>query len=125
MQNASHLQKIQLPGSDTAVHCETTTTRPSPYVLAALRRQVFDSIHGLGHLGTRATAKLISQLFMWRVCRKAAAPGHGHSPLASSRRHPGTTPCLWETRLRLHPSSSTCTFKLLAHFRHQMAVDFF
>jgi hypothetical protein len=62
---APHLEKIQVPGSDVALHCDTSTTRQRTYVPETLRWQVFDSLHGLGHLGTRAMAKLISQRFVW------------------------------------------------------------
>ena len=67
---ALRLEKIQIPGSDVSLHCDTTTARPRPYVPATLRRQVFDSLHGLGHVGTRATAKLISQRFVWPGVQK-------------------------------------------------------
>jgi hypothetical protein len=70
---ALRLQKFQVPGSDVGLYCEMSTTRPRPYVPETLRRQVFDSLHGLGHLGTRTTAKLISQRYVWpgvqRDCR--------------------------------------------------------
>ena len=52
----------EVPGSrlghiSTMRHVFNQTT---PYVPETLRRQVFYSLHGLGYLGTRATAKLIS-----------------------------------------------------------------
>jgi len=64
------LEKIQVPGSDVALHCDITTNRPRPYVSKTLQRQVFYSLRGLGHLGTRATAKLISQRFVWPGVQK-------------------------------------------------------
>ena len=67
---ALRLEKIPIPGSEVAVHCDTSATRPRPYVPATLRRQVFDTLHGLGHLGTRATAKLVSQRFVWPGVQK-------------------------------------------------------
>jgi len=66
---ALRLEKIQVTGTDIALHCDTTT-RPRPYVPATLRQQVFNSLHGLGHLGTRATAKLISQRYVWPGVQK-------------------------------------------------------
>jgi uncharacterized CHY-type Zn-finger protein len=62
---ALQLEKIQVPGSDVALHCDTSKTRSHTYVPEAHRRKVFDSLHGHGHLGTRATAKLISQHYVW------------------------------------------------------------
>ena len=67
---ALHLKKIQTPGTDIALHCDTSTTRPRPYVPSILRRKVFDSVHGLGHLGTKATAKLIAQRYVWPGVQK-------------------------------------------------------
>jgi len=58
---ALQFETIQIPGSDVVLHCDTTTGRPRPYVPETLRRKVFDCLHGLGHLGTWATAKLVSQ----------------------------------------------------------------
>jgi hypothetical protein len=77
---ALRLEKIQVPGSDVALHCDTSTARPRPYVPETLRRQVFDSLHGLGHVGTRATAKLVSQRYVWpgmqKECRVWARACH-------------------------------------------------
>jgi hypothetical protein len=46
---------------------------PRPYIPASLRLQVFRSIHDLSHPGTKTTAKLIAQRFVWpdiqRDCR--------------------------------------------------------
>jgi cleavage and polyadenylation specificity factor subunit 1 len=67
---ALHLEKIQVPGSDIALHCDMTSTRPRLFVPATLRWQVFDSLHGLGHQGTRVTAKLISRWYMWPGVQK-------------------------------------------------------
>ena len=59
------MEKIQVPGTDLILLCNTSPNRPRPYFPATLRCQVFDSLHGLSHLGTRAIAKLISQRFVW------------------------------------------------------------
>jgi hypothetical protein len=44
--------------------------KPQPYVPASLRLQVFQSIHNLSHPGTKATAKLVAQRFMWPGMQK-------------------------------------------------------
>ena len=36
-----------------------------PFVPAAFRRVVFDSLHSLAHPGVRATQRLIAELFVW------------------------------------------------------------
>ena len=64
------LEKFQVPGTDVSLHCDTTTSRPRPYVAATFRRPVFNPFHDLGHLGTRETVKLISQRFVWPGVQK-------------------------------------------------------
>jgi cleavage and polyadenylation specificity factor subunit 1 len=64
---ALRLEKIQIPGTDITLQCDTSTNRPRPYVPETLRRRMFDSSYGLGHLRTRATDKLSSQRYVWPV----------------------------------------------------------
>jgi hypothetical protein len=44
--------------------------KPRPFVPSPLRRQVFNSLHSLGHPGIKATAKLVSQHFVWSAIQK-------------------------------------------------------
>ncbi|GFX67302.1 uncharacterized protein TNCV_4657731 [Trichonephila clavipes] len=64
--------------------------RPRPFVPASERRQVFNSLHGLSHPGSHATARLISTRFVWpRVqsdCR-AWARACLHCQLSKITRH--------------------------------------
>ena len=60
---ALRLEKISVPGLDVVIHCHTSASRPRAYVPATLRRQVFNTLQVIGHLGTRATAKVIPQRF--------------------------------------------------------------
>ena len=50
---ALRLEKIQVPGTDIALHCDTTTTRPRLYVPATLRWQVFDTVLATSEQGRR------------------------------------------------------------------------
>jgi cleavage and polyadenylation specificity factor subunit 1 len=59
------LKKIPIPGTTVSVYCDTSTGRSRPYVPAPLQLQVFQSVHGLSHPGTKATAKLIAERFVW------------------------------------------------------------
>ena len=120
---ALRFEKIQIPGSDVVLHCDTTTGRPRPYIPETLRRKVFDSLHGLGHLGTRATAKLVSQRYVWSGVQKDCRAWGRACQLASGRRYPSTPPRHWETSLCLHPGSSTYTSTSSVHFRHRTASD--
>jgi hypothetical protein len=89
---ALRLDKIQVSSSDITLYCNTTTTRPRPYVPATFRRQVFDSVHGLGHLGTRATAKLFLQRYVWPGVQKDCRTWAQNGSLSSGQRYPGTQP---------------------------------
>jgi hypothetical protein len=68
--NTLRLSKIPVPGSDIELQCDTTTSRPRPYVPKPLRRKMFDTLHGLSHPGVRASAKLISQRYVWPSIQK-------------------------------------------------------
>ena len=50
--------------------CDTSTGIPRPLVPAAMRREVFDTVHGLSHPGTRATVKLVKSRFVWHGIAK-------------------------------------------------------
>lgn len=64
------LQKQELPDSSLSLYCDISTQTPRPFVVEALRKPVFDSLHSLSHPGPNATAKLISQRFVWPGIRK-------------------------------------------------------
>ena len=63
--SALRLERVPVPGSDVQLYCDTSTPRPRPYVPAPMRRQVFDVLHGLSHPGTRTSARLVSQRYVW------------------------------------------------------------
>ena len=64
------LDKILVPGTSVEMYCDTARNRPRPFVPSTLRRQVFDSLHSLSHPGIKATAKIISQRFVWPSIQK-------------------------------------------------------
>ena len=45
--------------------CDTSTGSPRPLVPATMRREVFETVHGLSHPGTRATVKIMKARFVW------------------------------------------------------------
>jgi len=59
------LTKIPIPGTSVELYCDISSGKPRPYVPSPLRRQIFSSLHFLSHPGTNATAKLVSQRFVW------------------------------------------------------------
>jgi hypothetical protein len=53
-----------------SIYCDTSTGRPRPYVPSPLWLQVFQSVHDLSHPGTRVTAKLVAEHFVWPGVQK-------------------------------------------------------
>ena len=61
----TNMQLKDMPIGDCVLLCDTSMGYPRPLVPPSLRREVFDSMHGLSHPGTRATKRLISKEFAW------------------------------------------------------------
>jgi hypothetical protein len=66
---ALQLTKILIPGTSVELYCDVSSGKPQPYVPSPLC-QVFSSLHSLSHTGTKATAKLVSQRFVWPAIQK-------------------------------------------------------
>ena len=64
------LEKLLIPGTSVELYCDTSAGKPRPFVPTPLRRQVFNSLHSLSHPGIKATAKLLSQRFVWPAIQK-------------------------------------------------------
>jgi len=67
---ALQLEKILIPGTSVELYCDTSSGKPRPYVPSPLRLQIINFLHSLSHLGIRATAKLVSQRFVWPAIQK-------------------------------------------------------
>jgi len=67
---ALQLVKIPIPGTSVELYCDTSSGKPRPYVPSPLHPQIFNSLHSLSHPGIRASAKLISQRFVWPAFQK-------------------------------------------------------
>lgn len=67
------MEQVQIPGTTTQIYCDTKTATKRPYVTQSLRRQAFDSLHGLAHPGVKATVKLVTQKFVWPNIKKDCA----------------------------------------------------
>lgn len=92
-----HLQPHTAPGATQAVLCDMSLGRPRPFVPAALRRRVFDAVHGLSHPGARTSIKLVSDLYVWpdlrrdvrawargcEPCQRAKVSRHAAAPLGT------------------------------------------
>lgn len=68
------LEKVKIPGTHTELYCDTTSATPRPFVTKCMRKLVFDILHSLSHPGANATAKLVSERYVWpgvqRDCRE-------------------------------------------------------
>ena len=64
------LEKLFISGTSVELYCDTSTGKPRPYVPSPLRSQVLNSLHSLSHPGIKATAKLISQRFVWPAIKR-------------------------------------------------------
>ena len=92
---ALKLQKIKI--EDANIYCDQSTSRPRPFITSSFRKAIFDNLHNLSHPGPTATAKLVSERFVWpnirRDCKKWAqqctdcqrnkVTHHTHSPLST------------------------------------------
>jgi cleavage and polyadenylation specificity factor subunit 1 len=67
---ALRLEKQLIPGTTVSIYCDTSTGNPRPYVPAPLLLKVFQAVHELSHPGTKATARLVAQRFVWTGIQK-------------------------------------------------------
>ena len=59
------VEGVSLPNSMDPLFCDTSTGTQNPLVPLPWRRTVFNSLHGLSHLGVCATQKLVTSRFVW------------------------------------------------------------
>jgi cleavage and polyadenylation specificity factor subunit 1 len=92
------LEKLLISGTMVSIYCHTSPGRSRPYVPGLLRPQVFQSVHVLSHPGTKATAKLVAQRFVWpgglkvchtwaracQSCQRSKVTRHTVTPLGDS-----------------------------------------
>lgn len=52
------------------IYCDTSTGRIRPFITNKFRKQIFSKMHGLSHPGTKATAKLVAERFVWPGIQK-------------------------------------------------------
>lgn len=69
-------EQFKVPGSRVPLYCDVSTPTSRPFVPKFFRKRVFDSLHSLSHPGCKASAKLVSERFVWpgiqRDCRNWA-----------------------------------------------------
>ena len=62
--------KIRFPDHDAEISCHISNDIVRPYVPKSLKRDAFNSLHGLSHPGIRATQKLVTSRFIWPSVNK-------------------------------------------------------
>ena len=67
---ALQLEKLLIPSTSVELYCDTSSGKPRPYIPSPLRHQIFNSRHSLSHPGIKASAKLVSQRFVWPAMQK-------------------------------------------------------
>ena len=91
------LQVVPQPSTGITMVCDTSTGVASPFVPAAFRRTVFNSLHSLSHPGIRATQRLLIARYVWPginadvrrwtqtclQCQRAKVQHHTVTPLAT------------------------------------------
>ena len=64
------LRDVQFPGANFTVLCDMGTGKARPIVPPALRRKIFDMVHGLAHVGRRSTQRAMAARFVWHSMQK-------------------------------------------------------
>ena len=70
--NLPSLKFVSLPLLNTDEHiiCDISTGTPRPFVPTTFRKSVFDHFHSISHPSIRATAKMVSQRYVWPNMQK-------------------------------------------------------
>ena len=89
------LQQFPVNNTNLEITCDTSTSKPRPYVPEKLRQQLFNTLHNFSHPGIKASIKLVSERYIWPrlstdvrrwaqaclACQKAKISRHNKSPI--------------------------------------------
>lgn len=64
------LRPFILPGTSKPVYCDTAFDRVRPFITKEFRQRFLHSTHDMSHPGTRATARLMAERFVWPGIQK-------------------------------------------------------
>ncbi|CAB3379534.1 Hypothetical predicted protein [Cloeon dipterum] len=67
---ALQLQPVPIPDTNLTIICDSSTGRARPFLTRDFRFPAFSALHGLAHLGIKATERLVSQKFVWPGLKK-------------------------------------------------------
>lgn len=62
-----------MPGSDSELYCDASTSKIRPYIPMECRQQLLATAHNMSHPRVRATTKLMTSRFVWLGIRKETA----------------------------------------------------
>ena len=65
-----NMKQYDIPALGLKIWCETTYSKPRPFIPLSMRNTIFNKLHSLSHPGTRATRKLIQSKYFWPNMRK-------------------------------------------------------
>lgn len=88
------LKQVILPGMESPLYCDVSTSTIRPYITKELRKRAFDILHNLAHPGIKASTRMVTQRFVWpRIksdcknwtraclqCQKAKVTQHVRAP---------------------------------------------
>lgn len=70
--NLPSLKLVSLPLLNSTEHilCDISTGKPRPYVPSSFRKSIFDHFHSISHPSIRATARIVSERYVWPNMQK-------------------------------------------------------
>jgi len=128
---ALQLEKFLIPGTSVELYFDTSCGKQRPHIPAPSRRKIFNYLHSLSHPPIKATAKLVSQRFVWpaiqKDCRTWNRAGHlcQRSKVSRQTTYPiGKFPP--SCSLPTHPHRTSRSLNILAAFQYFLtSVDRF
>ena len=70
IESSLNLKYFTIPGSTKQLLCDCTGNRIRPFITERFRNAALQATHQLSHPGTRTTAKLMTERFVWPSIRK-------------------------------------------------------
>ena len=64
-ETALSMKRVALPETGVTLYCDVSTTTARPFITAPFRQAIFNSLHQLSHPGIKATARLVSERYVW------------------------------------------------------------
>lgn len=59
------LERVNIPASDKALWCETSTGKNRPFIPESIRKRVFNSLHNVSHPSVRNSKRRVTERYFW------------------------------------------------------------